>query len=115
FADEDGELRFGRDLLADERAPLAPGERPAHAGELALEGEDVTRLDDALETTVADAGEERDLARVRGLGKDRDRAGLSARPHGPDARHRGPSGEMARKPPVVRTNPVAAEHALSRI
>ena len=105
--------RLGRKLAVDARPALALGDRAAHADELALEREDVPRLDDPLEAAVVDAGEERDLPAVRLVGEDGDGAGLRDRLDREHAGHDRPLGEVAREPPVVGADLAPADDALA--
>src|ERR1700751_2049741 len=109
--DEDRERRLHGSLVCDARAPLALRDRPAHPHELALEVKDVARLDDALEAAVVDPREERDLAPVRLVGEDCDRATLRDRLDGEDTGHHRAVGEMAREPPAVLGDEKPSSHA----
>src|SRR6476646_850684 len=113
--DEDRERRLHGGLVRDARASLALRDRPAHTHELALEVEDVARLDDSLEAAVVDPREERDLAPVRLVGKDRDRAALRDRLDREDAGHHRTVGEVAREPQAVLGDEEPPAHAATRI
>ena len=108
--DEDREHRLDGDVAVDARAALSLRDRAAHAQELALEVEDVPRLDDPLEATVVDPGEEGNLAAVRLVGKHGDRAALGDRLDRQDARHHRAVGEVALKPPPVLGHEKAPAH-----
>src|SRR5207247_7937944 len=101
FADEDGQRRLDRKLLTDKRAPLTLRNGTADADELALERQNIARLDDALEPAVVDAAEERDLAAIRVVGEHGDRSGLRNRLDHQHAGHHRPLRKVAGKPPVV--------------
>ena len=102
--DEHRQHRLDCCLAADARAALALRDRAAHADELALEVEHVSRLDDALEAAVVDAREERDAAAVL-LGREhRDGAALGDRLDREHARHHRSAGKVAGEPPAVGGN-----------
>src|SRR2546429_334541 len=79
----------------------ALSDRAAHLLERALELELVTRFDDALETRVVDAREQRDPAAVLLLGEDGDRARLCHRLHDQYARHHRPAWKVPAEIPLV--------------
>src|SRR5438874_10462037 len=108
--DEDRQHGLDGDVAVDARAALSLRDRAAHAQELALEVEDVPRLDDPLEATVVDPGEEGNLAAVRLVGEHGDRAALGNRLDRQDARHHRAVGEVALKPPPVLGHEKAPAH-----
>ena len=101
--------------LAHVRRRLPATDRAADRVDLAGQGENVSRLDDALEAAVVDSREERDLAAVLLLDEDRDRAGLRHRLDDQHSGHHGPLGKVAAEPPVVGVHRSARDDAPARL
>src|SRR5256885_7057725 len=103
-----------RQLAFDARLGLATTDRAANALEVATELEDVTRLDQTLEATLVDAGEQREPAAVLLLAQHRDGTGLCERLDDQHAGHHRAPREVPAQVPLVLAHRLPGDGALAR-
>src|SRR4051794_17771080 len=74
-----GQVSFAGECGVDQGAAVGFADGIAERGDLDLESQRVAWADLLAEAAIVDAGEERQLARVRRVGHDEDSAGLGER------------------------------------
>ena len=113
--DGEGQCPARSQLVADVRRRLAAPDRAPNLIDLAAERQRVAGLDDALEATVVDAGEEGDPAAVLLLDEHRNGACLGHRLDDQNTGHDRPLWKVARKPPVLGRHPADRDDTSARL